>query len=119
MSIPTSTVCRGTTYSRVRRYKLPAGAWSVQVTLHTSSMAAMQDITAELTALPAPDANGYTHVLSLLAQADETAAWPLARLVVKTTFTDTSSPAVILAGTTYTLIVSDVQDAAEADDPSV
>ena len=107
-SFPVLTHTRATTFSLATLVTLPAGTWTTASTLVTTTGQVVDGALAEsLSALPAPDAEGHTHALLIERAATDTAAWPRATLLLRTTFTDTSLIPVVVPAVTWQVTVSD------------
>ena len=107
-SFPVLTHTRATTFSLATLVTLPAGTWATASTLVTTTGQVVDGALAEsLSALPVPDADGHTHALLIERAAADTAAWPRATLLLRTTFTDTSLIPVVVPAVTWQVTVSD------------
>ena len=92
---------RGTTFSYAGQVRLPAGTWSAACKLRNGD-ALVETLTAALSPLTAPGANGETHALLLEASASATADWPLAKLQGDIVFS--SAGAAVATGTFYVIV---------------
>ena len=108
----------GTTYSRAGLYALPAGDWSAAATVKRANGELVQALVVSFAALDAPDENGNTHALSVLATATETASWPIGTLLVDTIFTDASTiPVKVPAQTVQINVSAHTVPLSDADNP--
>ena len=115
---PTHAHTRGTTFSRAALVALPGGTWTPTSVIQTPAGQQIQVLDCNFAALPAPDADGNTHSLSVLATAAETAAWPLGNVMWVTTFADASATPVIVPAVTRVVQVGQyTAPTADADNP--
>ena len=80
----------GDTFIRARLVSLGPGDWSAASNVYAQCSIVVQALTCTLTALPAADADGNTHSITVEATASETALWPVGNLMSDVVFTDAS-----------------------------
>lgn len=100
------TIKTGATLSLAMLVKLPTGTWACDSDVRKSDDTLIAALSASLTALSAPDADGNTHSGVLEATAAQTAAWPIGNWRADVRFTDTSTPAVRQISETFVVVVS-------------
>ena len=115
---PTHAHTRGSTFSRAALVALPAGTWTPTSVIKTPAGQQIQALDCNFATLPEPDAAGNTHSLSVLADAAETATWPVADLMWITTFADASATPVIVPAVTRVVQVGQyTTPTMDADNP--
>lgn len=87
-----TTFVRGATVGLAFLVELPAGTWAGTCLLKSGSGATVATLTVSLDALPAPDADGFTHAGLIEADSTETATWPTGMWLLDLRFADDAVP---------------------------
>ena len=98
---------RGATFSYAGLVKLPVGTWTASGSIKTAKDTLVSVISVTLLALEVPDAKGNTHSILLEVPSTGTSSWPIATLSADLSFSDTSSPPIVLVTSVFNIAVQD------------
>jgi hypothetical protein len=100
-TIETYTFKRGGTFGLAGFKTLPAGTWSAAATLQPATGA---PITLDVTLTPPVDPE-TRHAITIRAESDVTASWPVGNLQGDIAFYDASDPPVVIPTNTFVVKV--------------